>query len=116
MSLDFLFWREVLIPPPLEGTLATDTSTPSCVPVVYKISGPMGGDFTSPIGAESFKFSGILSKESAPPLYQSQSSVSELDGLHRSIPESAALSSLVHELGLWSWEPARGPRTMEGSK
>ena len=35
--------------PPLEGKIATDTLTSFPAPVVYKISGPMGGGFDTPL-------------------------------------------------------------------
>ena len=42
-------------PPPLEGKIATDTLTSSPAPVVYKISGPVGGRFLYTTGADSEK-------------------------------------------------------------
>ena len=57
-------------PPPLEGKIATDTFTPSPAPVLYKISGPMGGGFLYTTGAEAENSAVKLSKESVPPLYK----------------------------------------------
>ena len=61
-------------PPPLEGKIATDTFTPSPAPVVYKVSGPMGGGFLYTTGAEAENSAVQFSKESVPPLYKNRSS------------------------------------------
>ena len=60
--------------PQLEGEIATDTFTPSPVPVVYKISGPMGGGFLYTTGAEAENSAVKVSKGSVPPLYKNRSS------------------------------------------
>ena len=54
-------WRE---------KIATDTFTPSPAPVVYKISGPMGGGFLCTSGAEAENSAVKFSKESVPSLYK----------------------------------------------
>ena len=60
-------------PPPLEGKIATDTLTPLPAPVVYKISGPMGGVFLYTIGAEAENSAVNFSRQSVPSLYKNQS-------------------------------------------
>ena len=58
-------------PPQLEGKLATDTFTPAPAPVVYEISGALGGGFLY-TGAEAENSAAKFSKESVPPVCPSR--------------------------------------------
>ena len=60
-------------PPPLEGKIATDTLTPFPAPVVYKISGSMGGGILYTTGAEAEISVVNFSKNAVPPLYDFKS-------------------------------------------
>ena len=60
-------------PPPPEGKIATDTLTPLPAPVVYRISGPMGGGFLYTTGAEAENSAVNSSKKSVPSLYKNRS-------------------------------------------
>ena len=55
----------------LRGKIAMDTLTPSPTPVVYKMSGPMGGGFLTHHWRWGWKFYEVnFSKEWVPPLYK----------------------------------------------
>ena len=69
----------------LEGKITTDAFHPSPAPVVYKISGPMGGGYLYTT-AEAENSAVKFSKESVPPLYnESRSSKIAFPTRHRGL-------------------------------
>ena len=89
--------------PPLEGKIATDTFTPSPAPVVYKISGPMGGGFSYTTGAEAENSAVKLSKESVPPLYKNRSSINHVHDRDSTLNCRGPLRQHTSSMSSFAW-------------